>query len=229
MTKRYVVLVSALIFVILLSGMNLLNNNEQTVKAEGETLIASNKSQRLIDAETKAFEKDTSDIQSVVWQTIEKDAETMMKDSEGRFKKSWAVYMIKEARKYDIDPFIVYELLKVETGHTFSPDTVGPETIYGHAYGMAQFMENTAPWIADMAGVAYEKSMLFDPYYSMKLSVVYLDYLYEKYGRWDEALTAYHRGMTGMENYKKANGTAKSKYATVIQSKANQHDAVAMN
>ncbi|WP_062319134.1 transglycosylase SLT domain-containing protein [Halolactibacillus sp. JCM 19043] len=184
MTKRYVVLVSALIFVILLSSINLLNINEQTVQAEEKTFIASDKSQRRIDEETSAYEKDTSDVQSVVWQTIEKDAETMMNDSEGRFKKSWAVYMIKEARKYEIDPFIVYELLKVETGHTFAPDTVGPETIYGHAYGMAQFMENTAPWIAEMAGVAYEKSMLFDPYYSMKLSVVYLDYLYEKYGRW---------------------------------------------
>lgn len=229
MTKRYVFLVSGLIFIILLSNVSLLNNNEQIVLAEGDVLIASDKSIKPIESENLVNEKDTSDVQSLVWKQIEEDALRMVEDSEGRFKKSWAIYMIKEARTYGIDPFIVYELLKVETGHTFSPDTVGPETIYGYAYGMAQFMENTAPWIAEMAGLDYEKSMLFDPYYSMKLSVVYLDYLYDKYQRWDEALTAYHRGMTGMENYKRVNGNARSQYATIIQNKAKQHDAVAMN
>ncbi|SDB98879.1 Transglycosylase SLT domain-containing protein [Pelagirhabdus alkalitolerans] len=157
------------------------------------------------------------------WDNVEEAANEMVEDSNGEFKKSWAVYLINEANAYDIDPFLVYELLKVETGHTFNPDLVGPETQYGHAYGLAQFMTNTAPWIADMANLPYSFELLFDPYYSMELSVVYLDYLYDEYNNWDEALTAYHRGMSGMETYKSQNGTARSEYAEVIQTNAEEH------
>ncbi|WP_258871080.1 transglycosylase SLT domain-containing protein, partial [Halobacillus trueperi] len=142
------------------------------------------------------------------WPEIEKKADRLVKESEGNFKKSWAMYLVKEAERYKINPFLVYELLKVETGGTFDPELVGPETKYGHAYGMSQFMKNTAPWIADMAGLPYEEELLFDPYYSMQLSLVYLDFLQNKYDNWDEALTAYHRGMGGLNEYKEENGHA---------------------
>ncbi|SEN55481.1 Transglycosylase SLT domain-containing protein [Amphibacillus marinus] len=162
------------------------------------------------------------------WASIEELAKTMVDDSEGRFKKTWAIYLANEATQYDLDPFIVYELLKVETGHTFDPELVGPDTIYGNAYGMSQFMKNTAPWIAEMAGLPYEDDLLFDPYYSMQLAIVYLDFLYHKYDNWDEALTAYNRGMTGMENYKAANGSARSQYADQILRRAERYDSIAM-
>lgn len=162
------------------------------------------------------------------WPEIEKKADRLVKESDGNFKKSWAMYLVKEAERYKINPFLVYELLKVETGGTFNPELVGPETKYGHAYGMSQFMKNTAPWIADMAGLPYEEELLFDPYYSMQLSLVYLDFLQKKYDNWDEALTAYHRGMGGMKEYKEENGHAKSWYAKEIQEKAENHTAVVL-
>ncbi|WP_066192944.1 lytic transglycosylase domain-containing protein [Gracilibacillus timonensis] len=150
-------------------------------------------------------------------------AEAMVKDSEGNFERPWAIFLVKEAEPYDIDPFLVYELLKVETGNTFKQDLVGPETEYGHAYGMAQFMKNTAPWLAEKANIPYEQDLLFNPYYSMKLSLVYLDFLYNQYGNWNEALTAYHRGMTGLQEYKEENGNAKSEYAVKIQRQAEKY------
>ncbi|MGR9049348.1 lytic transglycosylase domain-containing protein [Halobacillus faecis] len=162
------------------------------------------------------------------WPEIEKNAEILVSESDGNFKKSWAMYLVKEAQRYEINPFLVYELLKVETGGTFDPKLVGPETKYGHAYGMSQFMKNTAPWIADMAGLPYEEELLFDPYYSMQLSLVYLDFLQNKYDDWDEALTAYHRGMGGLKEYKKENGHAESWYAKEIQKKAENHTAVVL-
>ncbi|WP_242057491.1 transglycosylase SLT domain-containing protein [Halobacillus yeomjeoni] len=161
------------------------------------------------------------------WPKVEKKADRLVQESDGKFKKSWALYLVKESKRYEIDPFLVYELLKVETGGTFDPELVGPETKYGHAYGMSQFMKNTAPWIADMAGLPYEDELLFDPYYSMQLSLVYLDFLHHEYGNWDEALTAYHRGMGGLEQYKQENGHAKSWYAKEIQNKAETHPTVA--
>ncbi|SDP55234.1 transglycosylase SLT domain-containing protein [Halobacillus aidingensis] len=162
------------------------------------------------------------------WPEIEKKADRLVKESDGNFKKSWAMYLVKEAERYKINPFLVYELLKVETGGTFDPELVGPETKYGHAYGMSQFMKNTAPWIADMAGLPYEEELLFDPYYSMQLSLVYLDFLQNKYDNWDEALTAYHRGMGGLNEYKEENGHAESWYAKEIQEKAESHTTVVL-
>lgn len=193
---------------------------------------------RLLAAENKQLKVETSYSNSLIktnmigdykyWAEIEQIAEKMVDDSEGRFKKTWAIYLANEATQYEIDPFLIYELLKVETGHTFDPNLIGPETIYGHAYGMAQFMKNTAPWIADMAGLPYSEELLFDPYYSMNLAIVYLDFLHHKYDDWDQALTAYHRGMTGMENYVQRTGTAKSHYADIIQTNAKKHHTVAM-
>ncbi|WP_036818343.1 lytic transglycosylase domain-containing protein [Pontibacillus yanchengensis] len=162
-----------------------------------------------------------------IWPERDKVAQKMVKESEGRFKKTWALYLVREAKRYEIDPYLAYELLKVETGGKFDPTLVGPETKYGRAYGMSQFMKNTAPWIADMGGLPYEEELLFDPYYSMQLSLIYLDFLHNEYGNWNEALTAYHRGMSGMETYKDENGHAKSWYAEEIQEKAKSHEALA--
>ncbi|SER69535.1 transglycosylase SLT domain-containing protein [Salipaludibacillus aurantiacus] len=161
------------------------------------------------------------------WNEAKQVADYLYEDSGGLFKEEWGLFLALEAQKKEINPFLVYELLKVETGGQFDPELVGPETKYGHAYGMAQFMKNTGPWIAEMAGLQYEDDMLFDPHYSIQLSIVYLDYLYEQYGDWDHALTAYHRGMYGLEQYIEDNGDAKSWYAVEIQENAQEFDLVA--
>lgn len=157
---------------------------------------------------------------AVNWKDIKGLTEFLYIDSDGHFKRDWAVLLGLEADKHGIDPLIVYELLKIESGETFDPDAVGPETRYGQAYGLAQFMENTGPWIAEKAGMDYEKEKLFDPHYAIQLSVTYLSYLYDKYEDWDHALTAYHRGMTGLEKYIDENGDAASWYAVEIQENA---------
>ncbi|TCP19752.1 transglycosylase-like protein with SLT domain [Scopulibacillus darangshiensis] len=154
------------------------------------------------------------------WKKSKQVAEAIYKKSDGRFKKDWARFMAYQAYSKGIDPYLVYGLLKVESGNSFDPKIVGPETKYGRAYGMAQFMENTAPWIADMAGLKYDKKYLYNPYYSIMLSITYLDYLYGKYHNWNKALTAYNRGTGGMENYVAVTGNAKSEYATKIQTNA---------
>ncbi|WP_186575768.1 transglycosylase SLT domain-containing protein [Aquibacillus kalidii] len=198
----------------------------ESLEAENQELL--NENQRLEAAESYSelpTPKETKGYKN--WSKYVNISAEMEKDSDGNFKQSWGIFLVKEAAKYQIDPFIAYELLKVETGATFDPDLIGPKTKYGQAYGMAQFMRNTAPWIADMANMPYKDELLFDPYYSMKLSLVYLDFLKERYGNWNEALTAYHRGMGGMKQYKEKNGHAKSKYATRIQRNAEKYQSVA--
>lgn len=82
---------------------------------------------------------------------------------------------------------------------------------------MAQFMSNTAQWIAEMAGLPYQKEKLFDPYYSIDLSITYLDFLHHRYGNWNQALTAYNRGIYGMKQYEKEHGNFKSHYVLKIE------------
>ncbi|WP_053219157.1 transglycosylase SLT domain-containing protein [Virgibacillus senegalensis] len=205
-----------------------ISQEKEEIKAEIAELKQENEQLRsekeyLQSRQTESSEKNGY----LTWPKIERIADSFVKESEGRFKKSWALYLVKEAQKFDLDPKIVYELLKVETGGTFEADLVGPETKYGKAYGMGQFMKNTAPWVADMAGLPYKEELLYDPYYSMQLSIVYLDYLHNEYGNWEEALTAYHRGMSGMEKFVRKNGDAKSWYAMEILSNAKANKTVA--
>ncbi|SDN08509.1 transglycosylase SLT domain-containing protein [Sediminibacillus halophilus] len=205
-----------------------ISQEKEEIKAQIVELKQENKQLR---SEKKYLQSQQSELTNkngyLTWPKIEQIADTFVEESDGRFKKSWALYLVKEAQKFDIDPKIVFELLKVETGGTFDAELVGPETKYGKAYGMGQFMKNTAPWVAEMAGLPYEEELLYDPYYSMQLSIVYLDYLHNEYGKWEEALTAYHRGMNGMEEFVRKNGDAKSWYAVEILSNAENHKTVA--
>lgn len=212
------------------------HQNEQQALADENKTLEQNKEKLEGDKEKLSSVNDYLKEQSsenkqkngyLTWPGIEDQADILVQESEGAFKKAWAMYLVKESKRYDLDPYLVYELLKVETGGTFDPELVGPETKYGRAYGMSQFMKNTAPWIADMAGLPYEEELLFDPYYSMQLSLVYLDYLNSRYQNWDEALTAYHRGMSGLEQYKSEHGHAESWYAVEIQENAEAHTTLA--
>ncbi|WP_226036919.1 transglycosylase SLT domain-containing protein [Aquibacillus saliphilus] len=230
--RKYLIL---LVAVIMLSGIvmysinHISSNNYGELVEENEQLTQeNNKLMAQQDYLTTSSMKSESENGYHTWPEIEKNADAIVKDSNNNFKKSWALYLVKEANRYDIDPYLAYELLKVETGGTFDPKLVGPETKYGHAYGLAQFMKNTAPWIAEMADLPYEDELLFDPYYSMQISLVYLDFLHHEYGNWNEVLTAYHRGMAGLDQYIRDNGHAKSNYAEMIQESAADHASLAL-
>lgn len=205
----------------------MLKQEKQELKEENKFLVAKNKSLQ-VKNEYMGVQPlvNSSDYSFMKWDNHNKVASKFVQDSNGKFKRSWALFLVKHAKKYDINPHIPYELLKVETGNTFDPTLVGPKTIYGRAYGMAQFMKNTAPWVADMADLPYEEKMLFDPYYSIHLSIVYLDFLYEQYGNWNMALTAYHRGMGGLENFMEENGHGKSWYSAEILTNAKAYPNV---
>lgn len=136
-------------------------------------------------------------------------------------------HLIKEANRHDIPVEILIKLLKTESN--FNKDTVGPLTAYGHAYGIAQFMENTAPWIAEMADLDYDKEYLFDPLYSITLAATYLNYL--QYGDehthagfhdWHATLTAYNRGIGGFKTYVRDHQTTVSRFSNTIIKQARE-------
>jgi soluble lytic murein transglycosylase-like protein len=140
---------------------------------------------------------------------------------EHQLSKDEMRHLIKEANRLNIPEEILIKLLKIESN--FDSDLVGPATKYGHAYGLAQFMENTAPWISNMANMEYEFNKLFDPYYSITLAATYLHYLqygdgksHVGYHDWHTSLTAYNRGMGGLRTYKRKYQTTVSTYSESI-------------
>ncbi|MCA0171855.1 lytic transglycosylase domain-containing protein [Bacillus sp. RAR_GA_16] len=225
-------IVLALVLVIVLVQSHLFNEQVADAKTTAGELDQKSSQNDQIKTQTAiskleketGYSLNTESVSVKEWKQAKAYAEQFYRDSDGKFNEKWGLFLTYQSMKADIDPAVVYELLKVETGNTFDPKLIGPETKYGHAYGMAQFMKNTAPWIADMAGIDYSEEKLFDPYFSITLSVTYLDYLYDKYGNWDETLTAYNRGIGGLKAYVAEKGTPKSSYSEEIKEMASHHE-----
>jgi soluble lytic murein transglycosylase-like protein len=196
------------------------------------------------DEKNKPFAEPFSPISAQVVSMDKNHWTTVLKINEKRQKLSKAVkhyrseidqqlskdeihHLIREANRLNIPVEILLKLLKIESN--FNNELVGPPTKYGHAYGMAQFMKNTAPWIANMANMEYEFKKLFDTSYSITLAATYLHYLqygnggsHEGYQNWHTSLTAYNRGMGGLRSYKRKYQTTISSYSETIISEAEE-------
>ena len=68
------------------------------------------------------------------WVQSKQLAEQLYKDSNGLFQKEWGLFLGELAQKKNIDPYIVYELLRTETGNTFDPSLVGPALLIMTVY-----------------------------------------------------------------------------------------------
>lgn len=110
------------------------------------------------------------------------------------------LFIIKECREQEIDPFIVLGIIKRESD--FNPKAKGA----AGERGLGQLMENTARPIAENLGYAYDPDKLFDVRYNLKLTITQISYLYNLYNKdIHKALTAYNRGQLGLVNYMESN------------------------
>jgi soluble lytic murein transglycosylase-like protein len=227
----YFALSTIILVLVVVGGAVISSYHKKITSLEKQVVVLQEKSDQYKN--TISFVSNSSDLKEQTynfkeWKGMQTLARNLVKKSDGEFKKEWALFLVHLANRYEIDPYIVFELLRVETGGQFNPELKGPKTKYGRAYGLSQFMKNTAPWIAEMADLKYKDELLFDPYYSIQLSIVYLDFLYNRYeGNWDKALTAYNRGIYGLEKFVETNGHAKSSYALGILSEAQNHRLIA--
>jgi soluble lytic murein transglycosylase len=90
---------------------------------------------------------------------------------------------------YRLDPGIFYRLIRTESGfRSFAISRA-------QAIGLGQIQEKTASYIHE----DHKRGMLFVPFYNLKLSAKYLNYLRAKYqGNWSLALAAYNWGETNV-------------------------------
>ncbi len=111
-------------------------------------------------------------------------------------------YVIKYSNEFDVDPVLVFSVIKVESN--FTPDA---ESSVG-ARGLMQLMSDAYDWVKfRLEDDSPSFDDMYDPEKNIEYGTYYLSYLMEKYdGSVDLTAAAYHCGM-GMVDGWLADGT----------------------
>ena len=107
--------------------------------------------------------------------------------------------VLKYSKEYELDPFLVMAVIKTESN--FKTDATSDKS----AMGLMQITDDTAKWCCEKLGIeTYEKQMLYESDFSIRLGAFYLDYLLEKYdGDLSCAICAYNAGMGNADKWLK--------------------------
>ncbi|MGO4987685.1 lytic transglycosylase domain-containing protein [Gallicola sp. Sow4_E12] len=104
-------------------------------------------------------------------------------------------YINKYSEEYDVDPMLVYSVIKVESN--YNPDAHSPM----NAHGLMQILPETGSWIAERLKIDYSEEMLKDPETSIQMGTYYLSYLVHHFKDRDLAIAAYNGGLGNVEKW----------------------------
>ena len=105
------------------------------------------------------------------------------------FPLKYGVEVAQAAKTYDIDRWLVYAVIKVESD--FVPDAQS----HAGATGLMQIMPETGEWVMWRKGEEYDSSRITEPGYNIEIGCYLLSYLLERYdGNLDFAIAAYNAG-----------------------------------
>ena len=94
------------------------------------------------------------------------------------YPTTYSEYVEKYADKYNIDPLLIYSIIKAESN--FNPDVKSSS----NAIGVMQIMQNTAAEIAKNSGIELNSANdLYNPETNIEIGIAYFASLKEKYGR----------------------------------------------
>lgn len=120
--------------------------------------------------------------------------------------------VFRESEKYGLNPGIMLELIKTESN--FRPEALSGDG----AKGLCQIRTVTAKATAQELGLEYQAELLHDAEYSIKLGTYHFAKLVKLYDYdYHRALTAYNRGIKGLDEYVKRTGTPVSTYSSRIR------------
>ena len=100
----------------------------------------------------------------------------------------YSEYVQKYAEKYGIPEYIVYAVIKTESGFS-----AGAESGKG-AKGLMQLMPDTYEWICKKTDFEYDPEKITDPEINICCGVYYLSYLQREFVVWDTVFAAYNAG-----------------------------------
>ena len=106
------------------------------------------------------------------------------------YPKFYAALVEKEAKKYHIDPLLVYAVIREES--RFGKYVLSPS----YAIGLMQIIPSTGRWIASKLEIEeFDEIMLFNPIINIELGTWYLNYLNKLFsGNIDAILASYNGG-----------------------------------
>ena len=117
------------------------------------------------------------------------------------YPRKYDEYVTYYAGKYQIDPYILYSIIRTESNFNPQADSnVG-------ARGLMQLMPDTAEWVAhkykeDGAGYSFDK--LYDPETNIRYGTWYLGYLSRRFdGDATKIVCAYHAGQGNVDSWLK--------------------------
>lgn len=111
------------------------------------------------------------------------------------YPKEYEEYVYKYAEENDIDPLLIFSIIKVESNFNRNITSISG------AIGLMQLMESTAVEMADEIGEeVIIKESLYNPEKNIKIGVNYYAYLVERYnGNIFIALAAYNAGIGNVD------------------------------
>ena len=120
------------------------------------------------------------------------------------YKTNYSEYVEKYAQENDIDPLLIYAIIKAESN--FNANAVSNK----EAKGLMQLMDSTAEELAKKSGINLKDNDILEPDVNINLGTKYISNLLDKYNNCTEiALAAYNAGSGNVDKWIKT-GVIKS-------------------
>lgn len=128
----------------------------------------------------------------VLFKVVEIDKKIM----KAIYPLKYTEYVEKYAKKYDIDPYMVYAIIKAESNFDENAKSTTD------AIGLMQIMEETALETANKMDLDVSVEDLFKPDININIGLNYFTYLLNKYDdNYALAIVAYNAGMGNVDNW----------------------------
>ena len=112
------------------------------------------------------------------------------------FPKEYSDVVYKYSEEYDVDPLLVFSIIKAESNFKRSVSSTSG------AIGLMQLMPETAKEMINEIGDDYiVDEQLYNPEQNIKIGIRYYKFLYKKYENMELALTAYNAGIGNVDKW----------------------------
>lgn len=111
------------------------------------------------------------------------------------YKIEYNEYIEINANNYGIEKALIYAIIKNESGFNQNAISVS------NAKGLMQIMDTTAQEVANKNNIELDNANIFEPGINIKIGVIYISELIDKYKKIELALAAYNAGIGNVDKW----------------------------